>query len=287
MSDRPIGGFSTSYPVCNGCNHQWERQHGGSWDWEYKDCLECRAKAAASVIAGSSPEFVQHPNCNYLGRLDAVCNKCGQYVVAPGKVSDLDALKRWCRWMRGKGDLNEQDALHVKATEDLISQVGTLKARLQEYADAATAAADSWKAERDALASRLDRAVAALKGVVRVADRKTAEFDAARAVIHEAEGLMGMSRTSVDTQAIHDEANMRHCFCRPGFGSPTTRYIEKREVNAFVQGALWMMYKLGVALDGRDSEEDQRPAVVQVREQAAGKAARTRGQDAKAGGDSQ
>ena len=55
------------------------------------------------------------------------------------------------------------------------------------------------KAERDAklaiydevidnLQSQVDELVAALKGVIRVADRKTDEFDAARAAIAKAEG---------------------------------------------------------------------------------------------------
>ena len=55
------------------------------------------------------------------------------------------------------------------------------------------------KAERDAqlaiydevidnLQSQVDELAAALKGVIRVADRKTDEFDAARAAIAKAEG---------------------------------------------------------------------------------------------------
>ena len=41
--------------------------------------------------------------------------------------------------------------------------------------------------ERDALRNTLKNMLAALKGVVRVADRKTVEFDAAHAAIAEAE----------------------------------------------------------------------------------------------------
>jgi peptidoglycan hydrolase CwlO-like protein len=44
------------------------------------------------------------------------------------------------------------------------------------------------KAKIDNLQSQVDELAAALKGVIRVADRKTDEFDAARAAIAKAEG---------------------------------------------------------------------------------------------------
>ena len=61
------------------------------------------------------------------------------------------------------------------------AEVATLKAEL----DAQLAIYDK---AIDNLQSQVDELVAALKGVIRVADRKTEEFDTARAAIAKAEG---------------------------------------------------------------------------------------------------
>lgn len=45
-----------------------------------------------------------------------------------------------------------------------------------------------WREEVEAVEAHRDALLAALKGVIRVADRKTDEFDAARAAIAKAEG---------------------------------------------------------------------------------------------------
>lgn len=41
-------------------------------------------------------------------------------------------LKAWCHWKRKEKDLSEDDALFVKAIEDVISEVGTWKAKYEQ-----------------------------------------------------------------------------------------------------------------------------------------------------------
>jgi hypothetical protein len=90
---------------------------------------------------------------------------------------------------RGYGVYTQDDAIMERAFWEGV------EARAKAIRDEVAAL----KAERDAqlaiygevidnLQSQVDELVAALKGVIRVADRKTDEFDAARAAIAKAEG---------------------------------------------------------------------------------------------------
>lgn len=47
-------------------------------------------------------------------------------------ATDLETLKAWCHWKRKESDLSESDQDFVKAIEDLISQVGTYRAKLEK-----------------------------------------------------------------------------------------------------------------------------------------------------------
>ncbi len=47
-------------------------------------------------------------------------------------MSERKDLKAWCRWKREQKDLSEEDDLLVKEVEDLISQVGTYKAKMEQ-----------------------------------------------------------------------------------------------------------------------------------------------------------
>ena len=90
---------------------------------------------------------------------------------------------------RGYGVYTQDDAIMERAFWEGV------EARAKAIRDEVAAL----KAERDAqlaiydevidnLQSQVDELAAALKGVIRVADRKTDEFDAARAAIAKAEG---------------------------------------------------------------------------------------------------
>ena len=40
----PIGGPSDTEEKCKVCDKEWVRHRGGSWYWEYEDCIECFIK---------------------------------------------------------------------------------------------------------------------------------------------------------------------------------------------------------------------------------------------------
>lgn len=48
-------------------------------------------------------------------------------------MKDFELLKAWCHWKRKEKDLSEDDSLFVKDIEDLISLVGTLRAKLAKF----------------------------------------------------------------------------------------------------------------------------------------------------------
>lgn len=81
------------------------------------------------------------------------------------KPTDLDTLKAWCHWKKLETGVCEDDLLMVKAIEDVISQVGTWKAKA-ERAESTLAVSqlnhnqifDAWK--------RSFRALEAAKSVV-------------------------------------------------------------------------------------------------------------------------
>ena len=39
-----FGGPSHTEEECKICGKEWTRSRGGSWDWEYQDCIECFIK---------------------------------------------------------------------------------------------------------------------------------------------------------------------------------------------------------------------------------------------------
>lgn len=52
--------------------------------------------------------------------------------MTSNKPTDLDTLKAWCHWKKMEIGLSEADYLFVRAIEDVISQVGSWKAKCEK-----------------------------------------------------------------------------------------------------------------------------------------------------------
>lgn len=48
--DMRLGGPFNSEPTCKKCGEKWKRYHGGSFDWQYKDCPKCAGKEFADEV---------------------------------------------------------------------------------------------------------------------------------------------------------------------------------------------------------------------------------------------
>jgi hypothetical protein len=57
VSDQKYGGPYNSKPQCKVCGQYWTRLHGGSYDWQYKDCPKCDGAAFSKFIAGKIGEL--------------------------------------------------------------------------------------------------------------------------------------------------------------------------------------------------------------------------------------
>ena len=105
------------------------------------------------------------------------------FITAPPFEMQIERLDGRCAW---PGSYTHHDVdlawqAWKAAMETKDDEISALKAKR----DAQLAIYDE---VIDNLQSQVDELAAALKGVIRVADRKTDEFDAARAAIAKAEG---------------------------------------------------------------------------------------------------
>lgn len=101
---------------CPDCNRTMERVSAIEPDLGWK-CFYCKSTWLPVLSPGSCP-----PN----RWVKDIRKKFDD------KISDIETLRAWCHWKRRETGVSSDDLEFVQALENVISQVGTWKARFEQ-----------------------------------------------------------------------------------------------------------------------------------------------------------